>query len=154
MCNNVNWNRNQPIILCLREVLPRVFPVLHTRVGVRRVVHRSGIGGYVNRTTVTGSPSAHSQGRAADIFLDANNPTEKQVADNLFYMFRTFALELGVDHVIWNRQIWSNTRGGPRVYSNSPHTNHVHVAFTRAGSQLRPPSLEMRLRNLALNICQ
>jgi hypothetical protein len=41
-----------------------------------------------------------------------------------------------LDHVIWNRQIWSSARGGPRPYTGvSPHTDHVHVAFTRAGSQ-------------------
>ena len=128
---SINWNRNQPIIRYLRIWLPRMFPQI-TR-----------IGGYVNRTTRGGSFSAHSEGRAADIYLDANNSDELAIGNGLFEMFSQRASLLGVDHVIWNQQIWSAQRGGPRAYTGSggPHRNHVHVAFTRSGSQKQPPVL-------------
>ena len=61
---------------------------------------------------------------------------EKFLGDQLFQLFIQNAAELGLDHVIWDRQIWSAQRGGPRPYTGvSPHTDHVHVAFTRDVSQ-------------------
>ena len=138
----INWNRNQPIIHYLRTWLPRAFPQI-TR-----------IGGYNNRSTAGGSFSAHSEGRAADIYLDANDAEELRIGNGLFGMFRTRGTELGVDHVIWNRQIWSAARGGPRNYTGSggPHTNHIHVAFTRPGSQRQPSILIPLLDGVHLDL--
>lgn len=49
----------------------------------------------------------------------------------------------GVDNISWNRQIWSVSKGGPRpwtgTYQNgapkNPHMDHIHVEWTRDGSQ-------------------
>jgi hypothetical protein len=138
----INWKRNQPIIHYARTVLILTFPFL-LRLGYGR--HPSGMGGYVDRTTRSGGRSAHAEGRALDIYLSAFVPPEKQLGDGLFDLFGRNHHALGVDHVIWNRQIWSAAKGGPRPYlnvANGPHTNHVHVAFTRDGSQVQPPLLQ------------
>jgi hypothetical protein len=137
-----NWKKNQPIVHYARTVLVLTFPIL-VRLGYSK--HPSGIGGYVDRTTRSGGPSAHAEGRALDIYLSAFVPAEKRLGDGLFDLFRRNPHALGVDHVIWNRRIWSSDKGGPRPYTNAangPHTNHVHVAFTREGSQVQPPALQ------------
>ena len=141
----INWNQDQPIIHHLRDVLPIVFPVLKEP---GHGLHATGIGGYVNRTQRNStSTSSHSEGRGADIFLNVNNPYEKAIGDGLSRMFQDYSWELGVDNVIWNYEIWSIARGGPR-YCRKPHTNHVHVEFTEAGSQIRP----YMLRDFAVNV--
>jgi hypothetical protein len=144
----VNWNQDQPIVKYLRRWVPAIFPVIHQNHPPGR-----GVGGYVARATAMGTPSAHAEGRAADIYLDANDVTQRQIGDGLFELFKTWHMELGVDNVIWNRQIWSVARGGPRHYTGtSPHTNHVHVEFTHAGSQLQPSILIPLLDGLCLDV--
>lgn len=144
----IDWKQDQPIILQLRLVLVETFPFF-TRLGYSK--HWSGMGGFVDRTTHGGGFSAHAEGRAMDIYLSAFKADEKRLGDGLFDLFRTHSVALGVDHVIWNRRIWSRDKGGPRAYTNAangPHTNHVHVAFTRQGSQRQPPILRPLLENL------
>lgn len=105
----------------LQEVLPAVFPLLSTP---GRARHASGIGGFNDRTTRFGAPSAHAEGRAADIYLDANIDIEQKIGD-LFWMFVRHANELGVDNVIWDLRIWSVSQGSPRWYSKGgPHRDH------------------------------
>lgn len=129
-------SRNSPMVLYLRRWLPRYFPMLRNRRGR----HPSGVGGLAARGRY------HPTGRAADIFLEASLPQEKQIGDLLFQLFINDAGPLGVDHVIWNRQIWSTQRGGPRQYTGaSPHTNHIHVFFTKAGASQTPALLLRRL---------
>ena len=121
----INWNQPQPAPRALWAMVHANFP-------------QTRFLGIYNRRNVAGTsvPSAHAEGRALDIGLLATQPNEKFLGDQLFQMFIQNAAELGLDHVIWNRQIWSNQRGGPRPYTGvSPHTDHVHVAFTRDGSQ-------------------
>src|SRR5215831_18681695 len=128
-----NWRRNQPIIAHLRRWVPVCLPQAHR------------IGGYSNRTTETGSFSAHSEGRAADIYLNASDPEQRRIGDAVFDRFIRYAADLGIDHIIWNRHIWSadRAREGVRDWpaDRDPHTNHIHVAFTRAGSQQQPSIL-------------
>lgn len=140
MSKKIDWNKNQPIIFHLRRVLPSVFPVLRTP---GHGQHSSGIGGYVNRThRFDDQLSPHAQGRAADIYLNANDIGEKTIGDGLFYMFINNADNLGIDNVIWNRQIWSISKGGPRSYTvGKEHRDHIHVEFTKEGSQEKPASL-------------
>lgn len=142
----IDWNRNQPIVKYLREWLPVMFPLI-TRVG-----------GYNNRTTRFGTFSAHSEGRAADIYLNAFVAAEREIGDGLFKLFRRYASELGVDHVIWNTRIWSLDKDRHFPWASRPytaggaHTDHVHVAFTRAGSQLRPSILIPLLDGLHIDL--
>src|SRR5262249_24654347 len=120
-----NWNQPQPAPRALWALVHSNFP-------------QTRFLGIYNRRNVAGTntPSAHAEGRALDIGLLATQPGEKALADQLFDLLIQNAAELGLDHVIWNRQIWSTARGGPRPYTGvSPHTDHIHVAFTREGSQ-------------------
>ena len=88
-----------------------------------------------------------------DIYVNAGDPTERQIGDGLFSLFIKWQSSLDVDHVIWSRQIWSAVNGGPRPYTGvDPHTNHVHVAFTKTGSQRQPPFLIPLLDGLCLDI--
>jgi hypothetical protein len=120
----------KPIIEFLREWLPVYFPVLTTP---GHGLHPTGVGGYARRGRY------HPTGRAADIFLIARDPYERRVGDALFELFIRKGTDLGVDHVIWNEQIWSRSRGGPRPYrGSSPHRTHIHVFFTPWGAELRP----------------
>lgn len=83
------------------------------------------------------------EARAVDIHLDAQDPEQLRVGDALMRMFIDHATELGVDHVIWNRRIWYAGRAGEGIRDwpagRDPHTDHVHVAFTRDGSRQQPP---------------
>jgi hypothetical protein len=89
--------------------------------------------------------SAHAEGRALDIGLRADLPAEKFVGDQLFRTLIDSARRSGIDNVIWNRQIWSISLGGPRPWIGhyksgalkNPHTDHLHVEWTRDGSQLQ-----------------
>lgn len=139
MTTNVNWNQDQPIIRYLRRWIPAIFPIVPQNHPPGR-----GLWGYVPRTTADGKFSEHSEGRAIDIYLNAFEGTQRRIGDGLFELFRTRYQELGVYFVIWNRQVVypGVGRGRPRPYTGPrPHTDHVHVAFTRPGSQLQPPIL-------------
>ena len=119
------WNGPQPA--------PKtVWSLVHTNFPITRFL------GIYNRRNVAGTstPSAHSEGRALDIGLLVSRPLEKALGDRLYAIFIHDAAELVLHHIIWNQRIWSAARGGPRAYTGvSPHTDHVHVAWTRAGSQ-------------------
>jgi hypothetical protein len=144
----INWNQDQPIVTFLRRWVPTIFPVVHHHHPQGR-----GVGGYKPRRTAMGTFSFHSEGRAADIYVNAGDSMERQIGDGLFSLFIKWYTSLDVDHVIWRRQIWSAANGGPRPYPGvDAHTDHVHVAFTRAGSQRQPPFLIPLLDGLCLDI--
>lgn len=150
MTNKIDWNRNQPIVKFLRRWIPTVFPIIH-----RQKPEGRGIGGYENKLTEFGNLSDHAEGRAADIYLIAKDVTQKKIGDGLFEIFKDRHLELGVSQVIWNRQIWTKAREteGVRKYNGKKaHTDHVHISFTRNGSQLQPTILLPLLDNLCLDI--
>jgi hypothetical protein len=91
------------------------------------------LGGMVPRTTATGGFSAHSEGRAIDIFLNASRQPDKLLGDKLFVMFVDHAVKLKVEHVIWDSTEWSPStnefKSIPRSDARGPHRDHVHVAF-------------------------
>jgi len=124
----INWSGPQPAPAYLSRLLTANFPQ----------ISQTGI--YNNRN-VAGSnkKSSHAEGRALDFHLDATDPSQKALGDRLFDAIIRKAESIGVDNVIWNRQIWSTQRqvAGKRKYEGkNPHTDHVHVEFTRQGSQL------------------
>lgn len=125
----VQSSGSKPHVVFIMETLAKQFPYTIWK-----------IGGYKNRTTAGGGFSFHSVGRACDIYLDAFDPVDKILGDLLFEMFHCNADMLLVDHVIWNSQIWSAEKGGPRVYQGSggPHTNHIHVGFKKNPSKSIP----------------
>src|SRR5262249_17942246 len=128
----INWQQDQPGPKALWEIVHENYP------------QAKNLGIYVPRNVAgTKKPSGHAEGRALDIGLLASDPIQKAIGDNLFRTIIFDEGELGLDHVIWNRQIWSRQHpsilpftgnypnGGPR----NPHIDHIHVEFTREGSQ-------------------
>jgi hypothetical protein len=149
----VNWQGNQPIIHFLRRWIPLYFPEIANR-GNRGKIHRSGVGGY-NRE-INHTRGAHEEGRAADIYVNANRPYLRAIGDGLFRIFIEHSDELGIENVTWNRQTWDSVRdagGAPRNYDQGdPHTNHLHVSFTCEGSQQQPTVLLTYLEGLAREV--
>lgn len=99
------------------------------------------IGGKVDREKNQGGRSDHASGRACDIYLDAYDPIDKQLGDLLFEMFHRNGVDLKVDHIIWNKHIWSQAKGGPRSFTRGnggPHTNHIHVSFKNDSLNTEP----------------
>lgn len=143
----LNWKglrkeANQPIILYLKKYIPFLFPEIPKW-------RREGLVGGYNPASFGGG---HEYGLAADIYLRASQKNEKKIGDGLFDMFMENAEELGVEHIIWNKMKWEtkkNFPGMPRAYhGKKPHTDHVHVRFTREMGQRMPPTLVFKLREL------
>lgn len=136
----VQSDGSKPHVVFIMETLAKQFPYTIWK-----------IGGKVSRTTAKGTPSAHSTGRACDIYLEAGDPLDKKLGDLLFNMFHQNAVDLKVDHTIWNRHIWSHNTGGPLDFTNDlkkdpltnggAHTNHIHVAFKNEPLTSRPMSI-------------
>jgi len=132
MSPNVNWSQDQPAPRTAIRMIHANFPQV------------KNLGIYVCRDIKgTNLRSAHAEGRALDVGLRAHVPSEKLIGDQLFHALIRSASKSGIDNVIWNRQIWSVSRGGPRPwigkYKNgalkNPHTDHLHIEWTRSGSQ-------------------
>lgn len=86
------------------------------------------MGGIYNRRRQRGgsSWSLHAVGRAVDFMV----PTT-QVGDFLAAVIVKAATQCGVCEIIWNRRRWTAERGWQAYHGSNPHTDHVHVGFTR-----------------------
>lgn len=121
----INWHQAQPLPTGLAKYLKANF------------LQISATGIYNDRNVAgTNKKSAHAEGRALDIHLSVSRPDEKLIADRLYRIFIEAAYQTGIDNVIWNRTIWSRSRGAHHYNGQNPHTDHIHVEFTKAGSQL------------------
>ena len=99
---------SRPHVIFIMKALANTFPNIIWK-----------IGGKVARTTWGGGFSAHSVGRACDIYLDANDPLDRRLGDLLFETFITHGYNFKVDHTIWNGRTWSQSEGGPSGYTGS-----------------------------------
>ncbi|HEX8074239.1 MAG TPA: N-acetylmuramoyl-L-alanine amidase [Thermoleophilaceae bacterium] len=94
--------------------------------------------------------SLHGEGRALDWGLNANDPTELAAANAIVAELlatdadgnpHALARRMGVQEIIWNRQIWtagSRAAQGMRPYGGvNPHTDHIHVGQNHDGAQGR-----------------
>jgi hypothetical protein len=121
----INWHRAQPLPAALAKYLKVNF------------LQISETGIYNDRNIAgTSKKSAHAEGRALDIHLKVDDPEDKLIGDNLYRIFIEVADQTGIDNVIWNRTIWSRARGQHAYQGQNPHTDHIHVEFTKPGSQL------------------
>lgn len=149
-----NWNVEQPAVIFLREEITALFPevafhwaaefntdpanVHKERVNEHHRLH--GVGGLKKRLKRFGTAkSEHWYGRAADIYLHVRNPLLKCIGDNIFAVFVANGVKLGMDEIIWNRQIWSIHVPTIHPYAQKEHhEDHVHVGFSSSGSQRKP----------------
>lgn len=75
--------------------------------------------------------------------------------DAIASFVKTFARQLGVMYVIWNKRIWNiqrnaegwrpYTRYGPNASPSQMHTNHVHVSLFDKGGMLRHGAVALNL---------
>jgi hypothetical protein len=132
---------NRPIVTYVKRLMNYYFPTIQ-------------FGGYNSRTTAMGSFSFHAVGLAADLHFNVKNAQEEATGEMLFYAFIRNATIIGIDHIIWNRRIWSKEKPTIRPYTGgkrNPHTNHVHIAFLDKAGNTCPPILEKIIRTLALD---
>jgi hypothetical protein len=139
----IDWRKPQPLPSELGRVLRAEFPMI-TATGIFNDRNIAG----------TNKKSAHAEGRAIDIHLKVSDPTQRMVGDRLFDILIAAADVQGADSVIWNKQIWSTRHRYKRPYSGqNPHTDHIHVEFTRAGSQTRVVDfLQVKLAQLRTGV--
>jgi flagellar protein FlgJ len=121
----IDWHRAQP----LPAALARYLKVNFLQISATGIYNDRYVAG-------TNKKSAHAEGRALDIHLHVKHPDEKLIADRLYRIFIEVAFETGIDNVIWNRNIWSRAKGEHPYHGQNPHTDHIHVEFTKPGSQL------------------
>ncbi len=97
--------------------------------------------GIFNCRSVRGgsSLSLHGEGRAFDAGLNANNPEQKKRGDSLFQWVISNAPSIGAQEVIWNRQIWTPSKGIRAYTGTSPHTDHVHIGQNWSGARKQTP---------------
>ena len=147
----IDWKKDQPAVTHLRKWVFSLLPEVayhwaawkNTAPGWKGKRNQTenhelhGVGGYVPRTTKKGGFSRHSEGRAADIYVKTGNPLLKAMGDELFAGFVALSKKLDLEEVIWNGQEWTskNPSVHPLGKGDDPHTDHVHVGFSRAGSQ-------------------
>jgi hypothetical protein len=110
--------------------------------------------------TGTTSSDDHQEGRALDWMMSAANAGDRALASTFFsWLFATDkygntyanARRLGVEYIIWNRQMWRayNTAVGWQPYTGSvPHTDHIHISLSWDGAKKLTtwwnPSLSMQ----------
>ena len=145
----MNWNHEQPIMLYVRELIGRAAPEVGISYGkiYNRPNHPSkGVGGFNARPTARGGFSRHSEGRACDIYVNTNDLYLRLLGDALFKRLAAYHRALGIEDLLWDTQALSHIR--PYVHRNPDtdslldHQNHLHVGFSRATSQTRPPLLQ------------
>ncbi|HSK24968.1 MAG TPA: S-layer homology domain-containing protein [Egicoccus sp.] len=120
-------------------------------------------GAGITRSCSSGGKSEHKEGRAYDWMLNAGSSSDRAKADELLnWLLKTdehgnkhaMARRFGIMYVIWNRKVWNAYRpeAGWTAYSGySPHTDHIHFSFSRAGAAKQtsfwtaPPAGEARV---------
>ncbi|CAJ0935439.1 unnamed protein product, partial [Mesorhabditis belari] len=85
---------------------------------------------YNNRNVRGGkSLSLHAEGRAVDLYVSGE--TGKKAFDHAV----TIACNSGIQEVIFNRRIWTQS-GSERHYGGKhPHDDHVHIGLNKCGAQ-------------------
>lgn len=82
-----------------------------------------------------GPLSLHAEGRAIDMGIPR---TLKHIGDEIFALAIFNAEALGIQEVIWYRQVWSAEKEYVHYYGGSvPHTDHVHIGLNWDGALAR-----------------
>lgn len=74
--------------------------------------------------------SDHPKGRATDFMIN-NIKNGKAVGTALANDAIAHYKEWNIKYVIWNRYIWTPSRGWHKYSGPSPHTDHVHVSYNK-----------------------
>lgn len=92
-------------------------------------------GGIYNCRNVRGGStlSYHAGGRAWDAMT-----TDRALGDRVFAWCIANASALGLEELIWYRQIWTPSRGVHPYSGPNPHTDHVHIGISEAAGAAGP----------------
>lgn len=109
-----------------------------------RILSPTGNG--YNCRTIAGSTrySLHADGRAYDVGCPVNtNGVGYQTTclDPLARWLVEMADPLGIQEIVWNRQVWSPARGWHAYSGSSSHEDHLHFAQNDAGAALTPAQI-------------
>lgn len=91
-------------------------------------------GGIFNCRTVRGSqqPSIHGEGRALDWMMPVVNGRGHPAGHDAVKRLASKGRELGIQAIIFDRQIWSARSPNGRPYTGvHPHFDHLHIELTR-----------------------
>lgn len=94
----------------------------------------TNIGGFATSGHMPGSD--HYRGLAIDVMISS-----VAQGNSVARWAQMHASDYSITYVIWNRRIWSVRRSaeGWRPYVGaSPHTDHVHISFSAAGTVTNP----------------
>jgi hypothetical protein len=117
---------------------------------LRRFGFASNLGIYVPRNIRGGSTlSHHAEGRALDIGIPMIGRSKADAAKGMqiVEMLGPSGGRLGIDHLIYNRIIWSSRAPRGRKYTgDSPHYDHIHAGLARrSADDLTPEILDQVL---------
>ena len=110
----------------------------------------------IGRSCNIGGTSEHKEGRAWDWAANASNAAQHRSVDRMLtWLLATdaqgnrhaMARRLGIMYIIWDRQMFRMYRvndGWQPYHGSSPHTDHVHISFTRAGGNKTTSYWSMR----------
>jgi len=88
--------------------------------------------GIYNNRNVRGSSttlSLHAEGRAVDISLGL------QAGRKAFEHAVAIACSSGIQEVIFNRRIWTSSKGERAYNGVNPHTDYVHIGLNKCGAE-------------------
>jgi hypothetical protein len=100
----------------------------------------------IGRDCAVGGTSEHKEGRAYDWGVDAADPAQAAMAEDLLIWLLApdaygnkyaMARRLGIMYVIWNRMTWkayAADKGWQPYTGASPHTDHVHFSLSWDGA--------------------
>lgn len=98
--------------------------------------------GYTTSRTCLNMKSDHYDGRAIDWQLNAFDPQDRRIGDEVVAWLSAndgeMAKRFGMQSIIWNNQIFRPDGSGWQGYvGQSPHTDHVHFSFSWDGAMMR-----------------
>ena len=92
-------------------------------------------GGMVSKRNIAGTSdlSLHFVGRAIDWMIKAEHAgrTRRQIGDLLFVRLIGAHAGIGAEEIIWNRQIWTPSKGLHAYGGVNPHVDHVHAGVSQ-----------------------
>lgn len=101
----------------------------------------------ITRACSVGGRSDHKEGRAYDWGLNAFSAADREIADTFLGWLvgpdaqghpAGNARRLGIQYVIWDREIWNASSAVWKPYDGaSPHTDHIHLSLSWDGAFAR-----------------
>lgn len=98
---------------------------------------------YTTARNACATKSLHHEGRALDWTLDAYDPMQRRIGDDLVVWLTEndgeMAARFGISQIIWNHRVWNAWTPDQwfEYVGVSPHSDHIHFSFSWDGAQMR-----------------